>query len=181
MDTSYLSISPESPQLQPNLIRRSAPASLDRACRTGLAIRAGRSLRRLAISNTLEEVADASNAEQASVLDGGSVYTSLASLYQSIFTIELTSVVTVHAGDKLSLVYFDAIKGTLARNLRAAVTAATVQLADVLRIEVLDCDGAAAIVLEDFVFGPLCTSSIDIGGAGFLLECSSVLADINPP
>ena len=52
---------------------RSASAGLHTACRTGLAIRAGCRLRGLAIGDTLEEVADALDTEQARVLDGRGV------------------------------------------------------------------------------------------------------------
>lgn len=54
--------------------------------------------------------------------------------------------------------------------LRLAVTARTVELAEVADEEVGDSQCSAAVVLKDFVFCALCTAADDAGGAGSLLD-----------
>ena len=70
---------------------------------------------------------------------------------------------------------------TLALGL--AVSAASVELAEVVDGEARDVHGAAAVVLQDLVFGAESAAAGDGGGlASFLLlDGESVLADRGPP
>jgi hypothetical protein len=70
---------------------------------------------------------------------------------------KLTSKITVDASNKLSSLDLDTIEGALARILRSAVAAATVQLADALGVEVLDGNGTGTIMLQYLVLGALGT------------------------
>jgi hypothetical protein len=61
------------------------------------------------------------------------------------------------------------------------VAAVADDLAVVLGEEVLDTYRAAAVELEDLVFGPEGTATVDVGCAGGLLQGCGVLADVFPP
>ena len=97
------------------------------------------------------------------------------------FSFELTPKVTIDTSDQLALVDLDAIERALTRILGPTVTAAAVQLANVLGVEVLDGNGTTTVMLENFVFRSLRASSVDIRGTRLLLECSGVLTHIHPP
>lgn len=56
-----------------------------------------------------------------------------------------------------------------------AVSAGAVELAEVVDGEVGDGEGAAAVVLEDLVFGALGSAADDGGDAGFLVDGQGVL------
>ena len=62
-----------------------------------------------------------------------------------------------------------------------AISTRSVQFANVLGVEVLNCHSPAAIVLQYLVAGLASTSSVDVRCARGLLESGSILADINPP
>lgn len=78
----------------------------------------------------------------------------------------LVAVVGVDAGEELAVDGPDARHGDGARVLRAAVTAAAVDLAEVLGVEVLDGHGSGAVVLDDLVGRFEGAAADDVRGAG---------------
>ncbi len=75
----------------------------------------------------------------------------------------------------------DVGEGRVALVLRLAVAAGAVELADVAGEEVLDGDGAAAVVLQDLVRRAARAAAVYVGGARLLEEGRGVFADVGPP
>lgn len=78
------------------------------------------------------------------------------------------------------MAYLDVLDDNGASDRVLAVTASTVELAEVGNLETVDGDGSLTVVLDDLVGGRLGTATLD-EGVTVTLEGKSVLADVDPP
>lgn len=80
-------------------------------------------------------------------------------------------IVAVDPTDNASVARNNIVENQVARTpVVAAVAAAAAHLAVVLRVEVLDADGAEAVELDDLVSGGEGPAAVDVGGAAGLFE-----------
>lgn len=80
----------------------------------------------------------------------------------------------------MGVAYLDVLDDNGAGDRVLAVTASTVELAEVGDLETVDGDGSLTVVLDDLVGGRLGTSALD-EGVTVTLQGKSILADVNPP
>ena len=83
-------------------------------------------------------------------------------------------------GRKQRAAYLDVLDDNAARDGVLAVTARTVELAEVGNLETIDGDDSLTVVLNNLVGGRLSTSTLDHGVA-ITLQGKSILANIDPP
>lgn len=86
-------------------------------------------------------------------------------------------------GNLLALNSVDVVHDDVTSGHIVAVTAATVELSEVLDVEARDLKGTATVLLEDLVLSLEGTTAGDLGGLaiGLLLDGEGVLADSAPP
>jgi hypothetical protein len=76
--------------------------------------------------------------------------------------------------------YLDVLDDNAARDRVLAVTASTVELAEVGNLETVDGDSSLTVVLDNLVGGRLSTATLD-EGVTVTLQGESILADVDPP
>ena len=76
--------------------------------------------------------------------------------------------------------HLDVLDNDAARNRVLAVTASTVELAEVGNLETIDGDSSLTVVLDNLVGGRLSTATLD-ERVTVTLQGESILADVDPP
>ena len=143
--------------------KRTRLARLEGAVLAGRRGTLGNGLGLVSGSGSLELLADGLDGGSAGAGDGGRV-----------------TEVGVDAGKNLTVVGLYVLDDDLAGNGVLAVTAGTVELAEVDDSEAVNGDLTLSVVLDDLVGGGLSTSALD-HGVTITLEGEGILADIDPP